>query len=322
MMRRVSPLAVVVVATANTSRFGRGADGQIAARTTPAGSAALWLRVALVAVVALAAVQEWSVLGTGLDRQESLSGLVVGLLVGLTGMGSGALLAPILILIIGVPPVTAVGTDLAFAFVTKVAGGAEHARQRTANYRIAGLLALGSMPAGLAGIVLLEYLDRAYDAATINAVMLRLLGGVLIVSAVCLTLGLFLNRSTTPAPSSARHAMSRPGIVVALGAVVGLLVGMTSVGAGSMVVATLSLVSPLPAATIVGTDIVHAVVLTSVTAAAHGLSGNIDVGLLLRLLAGSIPGVLLGSRLTLRLPPSTLRALLAVVLLLTGLKLL
>ena len=110
--------------------------------------------------------------------------------------------------------------------------------------------------------------------------------------------------------------------MVALGAFVGFIVGVTSVGAGSMVVAVLSLSSPLPAATIVGTDIVHAVALTSVTASAHGLAGNIDFVLLFQLLAGSIPGVLLGSRLTTRLPASMLRAVLAAVLLVTGLKLL
>lgn len=322
MMLRGGPTALVALATANLPRFGGWPAARVGSRFVPTAGAALWLRVGLVALVALAALLEWSVLGARLDRRESLSGLAVGLLVGLTGMGSGALLAPILILVVGVPPVTAVGTDLAFAFVTKAAGGAEHARQRTADYRIAGLLALGSMPAGLLGIVLLEYLDRTYDVATINAVMPRLLGGVLIVSALTLILGFVLNRASASLPRSVPRIMSRPGLVVALGAGVGLLVGMTSVGAGSLVVATLSLVSPLPAATIVGTDIVHAVALTSVTAVAHGLSGNVDVGLLLRLLAGSIPGVLLGSRLTTRLPASTLRAVLAIVLLLTGLKLL
>lgn len=288
----------------------------------PASNNALLIRLALVVVVATAAFQEWSLFGARIDRQVCLSGLLVGTLVGLTGMGSGALLAPLLILVVGVPPVTAVGTDLAFASITKMFGGFEHVRQRTVNYRIAALLALGSLPAGVIGVQLLEYLRRHYPVATINAVVLRALGGVLILSALAIAFGLLRNRTPAATAPGAGGIGSRPGVVVALGAVVGLLVGMTSVGAGSIVVALLSLGSPLPAATIVGTDIVHAIALTSVTAFAHGIAGNIDVRLMMQLLAGSVPGVLLGSRLTTRVPASMLRAVLALVLLLTGVKLL
>jgi uncharacterized membrane protein YfcA len=288
----------------------------------PASNTAILARLGLVVLIAIAAVQHWSLFGEQLDRKVTLSGLLVGTLVGLTGMGSGALLAPILILVVGVPPVTAVGTDLAFASITKMFGGIEHVRQRTVNYRIAGLLALGSLPAGLLGVQLLEYLRRNYSVGTINAVVLRALGGVLILSALSIAYGLMRDRSSVAATRRANDTALRPGRVVALGAAVGLLVGLTSVGAGSIVVALLSLSSPLPAATIVGTDIVHAIALTSVTAFAHGIAGNIDVGLMMQLLSGSIPGVLLGSRLTTRVPASILRAVLAVVLLFTGLKLL
>src|SRR5262249_43883162 len=198
-------------------------------------------------------------------RKMSLRGVVVGLVVGLTGMGSGALLAPILILIVGVPPVTAVGTDLAFASITKVFGGFEHVRQKTVNYRTAALLGLGSLPAGLLGVQLLEYLRRHYSVETINAVVLRTLGGVLILSALAIGFGLLRTRLAAAPPRPSGDA-TRPALLVGLGAAVGLLVGLTSVGAGSIVVALLSLISPLPAATIVGTDIVHAIALTSVTA--------------------------------------------------------
>src|SRR5262249_48125474 len=168
---------------------------------------------------------------------------------------------------------------------------------------------------------LLEYLRRHYSVETINAVVLRTLGGVLILSALAIGFGLLRTRlAAAPLPPSGDA--TRPALLVGLGAAVGLLVGLTSVGAGSIVVALLSLVSPLPAATIVGTRIVHAVALTSVTAFAHGIAGNIDVRLMMQLLAGSVPGVLLGSRLTTRVSASMLRAVLAVVLLMTGLKLL
>jgi uncharacterized membrane protein YfcA len=252
--------------------------------------------------------------GIELDQNATTAGLLVGSLVGLTGMGSGALMTPILILVVGVPPVTAVGTDLAYASLTKIVGGWQHARQQTVDWRLVRLLAAGSVPASLASVQLLEQLERRVDIAAVDAIVRRGLGGVLILAAAALLLGALRARRAATSAAAAFPARR----VVVLGAVVGSLVGLTSVGSGSLVVALLSLSSPLAATTIVGTDIAHAAILTSAAAGAHGLAGNIEPPLLASLLAGSLPGVLLGSRLSVRIPATALRLVLAVVLLATA----
>jgi uncharacterized membrane protein YfcA len=169
----------------------------------------------------------------------------------------------------------------------------------------------------VASVLLLEHLERRVDIATVDAVVRRGLSAMLALAAVALLIGAF-----RPRPAATTAAASFPARrAVALGAAVGFLVGLTSVGSGSLVVALLSLASPLPATLIVGTDIAHAAVLTSAAAGAHGLAGNIDPSLLVSLLAGSLPGVLLGSRLSLRVPAAALRLVLAVVLLASALAL-
>lgn len=285
------------------------------------GGRAILLLVAAALVALLVAVSGRPVFGIQFDPGTTLAGLVVGALVGMTGMGSGSLMAPILILIVGVTPVTAVGTDLAYAAITKVVGGFQHTRLQTVNYRMAGLLALGSVPASLVSVQVLEYLHRAYSLDAINGVVTRALGVVLIISALSVLFGLLRasRKRAAASPAPAKHVSW--WAITAVGAVVGFLVGLTSVGSGSIIVALLSLFSPLPAAMIVGTDIAHAAALTSAAGMAHGLAGNVDPSLLLNLLAGSIPGVLLGSRLSVRIPVPALRTALGLVLLATGLKL-
>jgi uncharacterized membrane protein YfcA len=279
------------------------------------------LLVAIALVAILVAVSGRPVFGIKFDPGTTLAGLLVGALVGMTGMGSGSLMAPILILIVGVTPVTAVGTDLAYAAITKVVGGFQHTRLRTVNYRMAGLLALGSVPASLLSVQVLEYLRKAYSLDAINGVVTRALGVVLIVSALSVLFGLLRARRKRAAANPAPSRGISWWAITAVGAVVGFLVGLTSVGSGSIIVALLSLFSPLPATMIVGTDIAHAAALTSAAGLAHGFAGNVDPGLLLNLLAGSIPGVLLGSRLSVRIPVPALRTALGLVLLATGLKL-
>ena len=181
-----------------------------------------------------------------LSAGTALAGLLVGLLVGLTGMGSGALMAPILILIVGVTPVTAVGTDLAYAALTKVVGGVQHARQRSVSFRLAGLLAAGSIPASLVSVRLIGRLGRDAAPGQVDAFVTRAIGVVLIIAALAVLLGAARDRRAAAAPrqgAAGRRLSSR--LVVLLGAVVGFLVGLTSVGAGSIVVAVLSLATPL-----------------------------------------------------------------------------
>lgn len=279
------------------------------------------LTAAMLALIPLALIAVIHLVNAQLDSRAAIAGLTVGALVGLTGMGSGALMTPVLILIVGVPPVTAVGTDLAYASLTKLVGGVQHARLRTVDFRLVRLFALGSVPASLASVQALELLRRRYAVDTIDDLVKRALGCILILAALILTLGFVRAHRVKSELSSTRRPLAA-GPAIALGATIGVLVGMTSVGSGSIMVAVLSLLSPLPAGVLVGTDVAHAAVLTSAAAIAHGLAGNVDLDLLLSLLTGSLPGVLLGSRLSVRVPPTVLRTILALVLLLTGAKLL
>ncbi len=218
-------------------------------------------------------------------------GFLTGLLIGLTGMGGGALMGPALILALGVPPVIAVGVDLVYSAVTKLFGAAIHWRRGTVNPPLAGLLLLGSLPGALVGIALLA-LTRARGTDP-NLVVTKVLGAALVIASLVMLVRLF---------SSGRRERWALAIdrrwLVAGGFVVGLFVGISSVGSGTLLVALLALTTPMPSARIVGTDLLHGVLLTAPAGAVHAWLGHVDIGLTLTILAGSIPGVLLGTRLS------------------------
>jgi hypothetical protein len=251
------------------------------------------------------------------------AGLVIGVLVGLTGMGGGSLTTPFLILFADVKPVVAVGTDLIYSAVTKWVGAGIHLRQRTVDLRLAGLLALGSVPASIVGVRVVGMVGEDGDRLVTHA-----LGATLIVVAIVL-LG---RRRLTAAMERRRARLGRsdadltarhPAAIVALGVLVGFLVGLTSVGSGTLVVAALLILIPaLPPARLVGTDILQAAVLTSAAGIAHWSLGNVDLGLAGALLIGSVPGVVLGSRLSVRLPERVMRPALAGMLLIVAIQLL
>ncbi len=236
-------------------------------------------------------------------------GLLVGTLVGLTGMGGGALMAPLLIFA-GFRPLVVVGTDLAYSTLTKLVGAAQHLRYRTVDWPTVRRLALGSLPGAVVGLVGL----RLLPGGQVDAVITHLLGGALILVALVLLGQVLLPHWSTWALP--------PGLLTPAGFLVGLLVSLTSVGSGSLVVALLALTTRLPARVIVGTDLVHACLLVGVAALGHWQAGSVDPVLTGHLLLGAIPGVLLGSRLSVRLPERALRPTLAVILLATGLRLL
>lgn len=237
-------------------------------------------------------------------------GFIVGMLIGITGMGGGALVTPALILFAGVPPLRAVGSDLVFAALTKLVAAREHLSSGSVDVPVVRALATGSLPAALISTVVLQrYLDRPGT----EQVVMQTLGGVLVVAAL-----LIVARGFRRVRLAGR--IPRGGLVAG-GAVVGALVGLTSVGSGTLVIATLSFTTALPARTLVGTDTVHALALTSVAALAHLRLGTVDPVLTALLLAGSIPGVVLGARLTPRVPDEVLRGVLAAVLLVAGLRL-
>ena len=248
------------------------------------------------------------------------SGFLVGMLVGMTGVGGGSLMTPILVLVFGISPVSAVGTDLLYASATKTAGSLVHGFNHTIEWRVVGRLALGSVPAAAATLLLLHLLG--ISSTTANLIVSKVLGCTLILTAIALVfrpflLSLYARRVGSLDPVRTRNYTILTGVVV------GALVSISSVGAGALGVTALILLYPeLPIARIVGSDIAHAVPLTLVAGAGHWLIGSVNFALLGTLLIGSVPGIFLGSVLAPRVPDVTLRFLLAGVLLVSAVKLL
>lgn len=240
-------------------------------------------------------------------------GFVVGFLVGMTGVGAGSLMTPFLITHVGVQPALAVGTDLLFASITKASAAAPHHSFGHVNWSIVRWLAAGSVPGSIAMLALIEWLEP--DLATMAHVIKTALMIALIVSAVAILTYRFIVRANwTDNTGDAQHPV-RPLPTLLLGLVLGSIVTLTSVGAGAIGVVVLTLLYPaLRTRHLIGTDIVHAVPLTLVSGLGHLSMGNTSFVLLALLLAGSLPGIAIGSRLTGRLPDWFLRGALAVIL--------
>jgi uncharacterized membrane protein YfcA len=245
-----------------------------------------------------------------------LSGFVTGCLVGMTGIGGGALMTPILVLLFGIEPSIAVGTDLIYASITKTAGTAVHGLGRTIDWRIVGLLALGSLP--MTVITLLLFAWFGPNTAGTNRLITDILSVLLLLTALVL----ILRRQIVRHYSRRVVAMSpetRRQMTIVVGMMLGILVPLSSVGAGALGATALILLYPnLPMARIVGCDIAHAVPLTLAAGLGHIILGLTNFGILVFLLAGSIPGIVLGSYAAPRVPDAVLRFLLAGVLLFAG----
>lgn len=249
--------------------------------------------------------------------QLSASGFVIGALIGLTGVGAGSLTTPLLITGFGIHPAIAIGTDLFFACVTKLAAGWRHNELGHVDWRIFGPMAAGSLTGAILTLLILRFLALPPDAAAM--LLRRVLSVTLMVSAAAmsarLTLDLLRPAAADVPDVSPVTARVLPRLI-ATGFVLGVMVTLTSIGAGAIGVVALTALFPAMAAKrIVGTDIVHAIPLTLVAGIGHMTLGHVDTNVLLALLAGSIPGILLGSRLTLRLPDWALRGTLVVALL-------
>jgi hypothetical protein len=257
-----------------------------------------------------------------MDFAYIVSGLSVGLLVGLTGVGGGSLMTPLLVFLFGFAPTTAVGTDLLFAAITKGGGVAVHHRNHgSVEWRIVRLLCMGSLPAAVAVILALEFLD--IPRKTLASVMGNALGVALILTAFALFFRNRLKRAglETDSHDPGRfHRFQAPATVLA-GLVLGVLVTLSSVGAGALGTVALFFLYPrLPALRIVGTDLAHAIPLTAIAGLGHLHLGNVDFLLLGSLLIGSLPGIWVGSHLSAKIPEYVLRPLLASVLMLIGVK--
>jgi uncharacterized membrane protein YfcA len=254
-----------------------------------------------------------------LNPLYSLSGLAVGALVGFTGVGGGSLMTPLLVLLFGIHPATAVGTDLLYAGLTKISGSVVHGFNRTIDWRITRRLAAGSAPAAALTLLALAYFGRDTKAA--SAVISTTLGFALLATAITLLFRTWLlakvsDRLARLDDSEIRH------LTVALGALLGVFVSISSVGAGAIgVTALLALYPKLPTVRLVGSDIAHAVPLALIAGAGHWAMGSIDWPLLVSLLIGSVPGIAIGSQLASYAPDKVLRPVLAGTLALVGARL-
>ncbi len=257
-----------------------------------------------------------------MDWLNALAGFGVGGLVGLTGVGGGSLMTPILVLLFGTAPAVAIGTDLWFAAITKMAGGAMHHRRGGVDWQVVRRLSLGSLPTA---VVTLLWLHFSGAGRVTNGWLMTSLGCVLLLTSLAM---LFKKRMHAYAqslraetPQSFRRA--QPALTVIAGAILGLLVTLTSVGAGALGTVMLVYLYPrrMTPARLVGTDITHAVPLTVVAGTGHLLLGNVNLALLGTLLIGSLPGVLIGSHFSTRAPDRLLRIAIAAILALVGIKL-
>src|SRR3954451_10244669 len=256
-----------------------------------------------------------------MDPLIIIFGFGVGVLVGTTGIGGGSLMTPILILVFGFKPTTAIGTDLAYGAVTKTVGGFRHWRQKTVDFGLSTWMAFGSVPAAIGGVVVLHLLEDAFGKDFDNALLIAVAGALLLTGLVILARLLLPSggkgeRHTTPLER--RHKIA----AVALGASVGFVLGVTSAGSGSLIAVGLIMLFRLTPQRVVGTDVFHAAVLLWAAAIAHVIAGNVDFALAGTILLGSIPGVWIGSGLTVKLPVGVMRATLAIVLVAAGLALL
>jgi uncharacterized membrane protein YfcA len=258
-----------------------------------------------------------------MESASVLSGALTGFIVGMTGVGGGSLMTPILILLLGVAPGTAVGTDLLFATVTKLLAVKVHGAKGTIDIQVVRRLALGSIPAAIVTLVVMHQYAMKKGAGDL---IMPALGATLVVTAVAMIFKRQLHetgrrlRITTPGT----FKRLQPGLTVAAGAILGVMVTLTSIGAGALGTVLLAYLYPLrlTAAKLVGTDLAHAIPVALIAGLGHLLLGNIDIILLGWLLLGSLPAVWIGSHMSSRAPEQWVRLSIAVVLLLVGARIL
>jgi hypothetical protein len=257
-----------------------------------------------------------------MDPLVIVFGFGVGVLVGLTGMGGGSLMTPILIIVFGYNPITAVGTDLAYGAITKTVGGWRHFRRRNVFLPLAIWMGVGSVPAAVGGVYVLHVLEDKYGKSFDNAMLIAVAAAVLLTGIVVLSRALFMKRLLEQERESFVMTTRDKVYAALLGLFVGFVLGVTSAGSGTLIAVGMILVFRLTPQRVVGTDVIHAAVLLWAASVAHVIAGNVDYGLMGTILIGSIPGVWIGSQLAFQLPTATLRLGLAIVMIGAGLGLL
>jgi hypothetical protein len=256
-----------------------------------------------------------------MDIGVILAGLIVGAVIGATSVGSGVIMAPIL-LALGVPPRLVVGSGLAYSLITKIVGAIQHGRQKTVHPPWVGLLALGSVPGAVLSTWILRAMAHHWGVMAVDVFIKKALGLVLVLSAIVLMGREFFSEKLRRKNVARWHveATRHRWVIIVFGLIIGLIVGVTSVGSGSLVALFLLAFSRLEGRQIVGTNLVHSALVSLVAALGHSTMGNIDPRLVGYLLVGSLPGVVMGSLLTTILPSRSLRMGTAVFVLLGGLR--
>jgi uncharacterized protein len=247
-----------------------------------------------------------------------IMGLFIGFLVGMTGVGGAALLTPILILL-GINPSIAVGTDLIYNSVTKFFGSIQHWRQKSINFHLVKYLAIGSIPSAILAVIILRVFDSFFQNQ--EQIIEYALGYTLIFVAIATLLKTFMKEKYDSNRFQQKPLQEKQMMTICIGAVLGFMVGLTSIGSGSLFALAMLFLYKLRATELVGTDIAHAFLLVSAAGFMHAGIGNVDYLLAINLLVGSIPGVIIGSTISSKIPAKPLRAILAVIILLSGFQL-
>jgi uncharacterized membrane protein YfcA len=246
-------------------------------------------------------------------------GLGVGILIGMTGIGGGSLMTPLLVLFAGVPPVVAIGTDLAYGAVTKTLGGWRHWRKGTVDIGVSMWLAVGSIPGALIGVWLLDRLHATYGKGFEPTLLVSIAVALIIVAVTILGRALFMPKLVARERHTVQQTTRTKATAIAIGLVLGLILGVTSVGSGALIGLALILVFQLTPHRVVGTDVFHAAILLWAAGLAHWVSGNVDFVLMGTILIGSLPGVVIGTHVIDYVSPNALRPVLGCVLLASAL---
>jgi uncharacterized membrane protein YfcA len=253
-----------------------------------------------------------------MDPAIILFGLGIGVLVGMTGMGGGSLMTPLLILIFGIQPTTAIGTDIFYSAITKTVGGWRHYKMKTVNMGLVKWLAIGSVPAAVIGVAVVSVLEKHIGEEQLDSLVYSVLGGTLLmVGIITLARALILRNLVTEREDFGIERRHKVAAVV-IGATTGFVIGITSAGSGTVIAILLIAVFRLVPKKVVGTDVFHAAILLWAAGVAHWIGGNVDFVLAGNILIGSIPGVIVGAALSDRAPQGFIRTALGLVLIGSG----
>jgi uncharacterized protein len=251
----------------------------------------------------------------GINPEIVLFGLGVGILIGLTGIGGGSLMTPLLIIVLGVHPVVAVGTDLTYGALTKTLGGYKHLRKGTVDLAVSKWLAYGGVPGALVGVILVDRLHTAYGKSFDDVLIGCIAGALIIVASVVLVRTLLLKHLAEQERDTYHFTKRAGAAAIALGFVLGMMLGMTSVGSGALIGVAMIVIFKLKPQRVAGSSVFLAAMLLWVAGAAQIVSGNVDFGLVGNILIGSMPGVWIGAHFVDRVPDQALRVTLSAVLL-------